>query len=97
MLTGEGAGWGPQPVALLTTEYLPLLGNVCVKLHEHFECNSKFLFSQNWLNYLTVRGQNTEISATGALKYGSNVCVAQQYSARTKEYYYYNSYTGSLT
>jgi hypothetical protein len=54
MLTGEGAGWGPQPVSLLATEYLPLLGNVCVKLHENFERNSKFLFSQNWLNYLTV-------------------------------------------
>jgi hypothetical protein len=100
MLSGEGAGWGPQLVALLAMEYLPLLGYVCVKLHEHFECNSKFLFSHNWLNYLTVRscvrGQNNEISVTGALKYGSNVRAAQQYSARTKEYYYYNSYTGSL-
>ena len=52
------------------------------------------------MNYLTVRscvgGQNTEISATGALKYDSNVCTAQQYSAQTKVYYNYNSYTGSL-
>jgi len=74
--------------------------NVCAKLHEHFECNFKFLFLQNHLNYLTVRscvgGQNTEISATGALKYDSNVCTAQQYSAQTKVYYNYNSYTGSL-
>lgn len=97
MLSGEGGGWGPQLVSL---EYLPLLGNVCVKLNEHFESNSKFLFSQNWLNYLTVRscvrGQNNEISVTGTLKYDSNVCTAQQYSARTEEYYYYNSYTGSL-
>lgn len=100
MLNGEGAGWGPQPVSLLVTEYLPLLGNVCVKLHKHFERNFKFLFSQNCLNYLTVRpcvgGQNTEISVTGALKYDSNVCAAQQYTAQTKVYYYYNGYKGSL-
>jgi len=74
-------------------EYLPLLRNVRVKLHEHFKRNSKFLFSQNCLNYLTVRscvrGQNTEISVTGALKYDSNVCAAQQYSAQSKDYYYY--------
>lgn len=73
------------------------------KVHEHFKRNSKFLFSQNCLNYLTVRscvrGQNTEISVTRALKYDSNVCAAQQYSAQTRDYYYYyyNSYTGSLT
>jgi len=91
VLSGEGARWGPQPVSLLATEYLPLFRNVCVKLHEHFESNSKFLFSQKRLNYLTVRsrvrGQNTEISVTGALKYDSNVCAAQQYSAWTKDYY----------
>jgi len=100
MLTGEGAGWGQQLVSLLVTEYLPLLGNVCVKLHKHFERNFKFLFSQKCLNYLTVRscvgGQNTEISVTGALKYDSNVCAAQQYSAQTKVHYYYNSYTRNL-
>jgi len=81
MLIGEGAGWGPQMVSPSATEYLPLLGNACVKLHEHFERNSKFLLSQNWLNYLTVRScvraQNTEISVGGALKYDSNVCAAQ--------------------
>ena len=41
MLIGEDAGWGPQLVSLLVMEYLPLLGNVCVKLHKHFKCVHK--------------------------------------------------------
>jgi len=63
MLIEEGAGWGPQPVSLLAAEYLPLLGNVCVKFREHFERNFKFVFLQNCLNYLTVR------SCAGGAKY----------------------------